>query len=75
MALFMAVIGRMHGDPEDTVRMYETDDVAMAAALFKQDIQARDNVSDEELAIAESNGDGIYVNAVLCSAAPIEQVA
>lgn len=78
MILHFAVIGRFHGDDEATTLVNQAASPADAIRLFKEELCTIQNLNSAEK--AEALGDDpsehmtIYVDTVLCSAAPIEEL-
>ena len=74
---YVAVIGRMCGDDEDTCLMFECVTYDGAIQAFTDAMWAYERMAPDELAeakeLAEANGEGVYINHVLTSTAPIVQ--
>lgn len=66
-----AVIGRMHGDDEDTCFVYECSHASDARQNFIDDMRALEDITPEDV---EAGGEemNVYITHVLKSAAPIE---
>lgn len=62
---YLAVIGRVHGDDEDSVELYEHMTADDAKQAFHEDMQARQGVPSDDV---------VYINYVLASDAPITMV-
>ncbi len=76
---YFAVIGRMCGDDEDSVEIMTVPDEAAAKEEFKRRMWEYTGIDDpEELAEAqenaEANGEGVFINHILTSNAPIVDV-
>lgn len=71
---YIAVIGRMCGDDEDTCLLFECVTREGAINAFTEHMRLLDNMTVEDLAHAEANGEGVFINHVLTSASPIEEI-
>lgn len=71
---YIAVIGRMCGDDEDTCLLFECVTREGAINAFTEHMRLLDNMTAEELELAEANGEGVFINHVLASVSPIEEV-
>lgn len=72
---YYAVTGRMCGDDEDTVELITAESSDEAAEEFKRRKWEYTGMEGEELAEAqaeaEANGEGVFINHILVSTAPI----
>jgi hypothetical protein len=71
MSNFYAVIGRICGDDEDNVLTLCADSREGAINEFRQWMWDLDGSSPEAIELMEDNGQGVFVNHVLVSTAPI----
>lgn len=69
----LAVIGRECGDDEDSILYFQSMTVNDAMAAFKEEMRVMGGLTQEELDQAEAAGEGIFINHVLTSTAPIIQ--
>jgi hypothetical protein len=70
--MWVAVVGRIPGDDEDSCIVYECESAEAAIDAFRQDMHD-DNFDDDEdrLNVIEQYGDDLYVTHTLTSESPI----
>jgi hypothetical protein len=71
--MFLAIIGRICGQEEDTVLVYETQDMDEAESKFRKQLQLNASLTDAAMKIAESKSRGVIIVARLWSDAKIER--
>lgn len=71
MSSFYAVVGRICGDDEDSVLTLCADSREGAINEFRRWLWDLDGSSQEYIELMEANGQGVFVNHVLVSTAPI----
>lgn len=71
---YLVVIGRMHGDDEDTIRLYGDSTREQAMELFIEDMCEENHMTKEEHEAEASKGRGVYINHVLASQSPIADI-
>lgn len=71
---FYAVSGRVCGDDEDTTLVIKAEDRTSALAEYREQMMAINGLSTSELEHLEANGEGIFINSVVMSTAPIHEV-
>lgn len=74
MKTFYAVIGGLYGDGEDTVLTFAAETKEDAIQQYRDAVPVIWGLTDEELATHEASGEGIFINIVLVSSAPIHEV-
>lgn len=67
---YIAIVGRMHGDDEDQVRMYGHMTVVDARQMFINDLREDDQVPEADV-VAEYEYTNVYITHVLTSDSPI----
>lgn len=74
MSNFYAVVGRICGDDEDSVLTLCADSKEEAINQFRHWMWEQDGSSPEAIAEMEAADQGVFVNYVLMSSAPIEEL-
>jgi len=69
---YIAVIGRLHGEDEDTVIFYAHMPTDAAAAAFTEYLRSDAGVLEEDIAAGYEHTN-VYINHVLTSTAPINK--
>lgn len=71
---YIVVIGRMHGDDEDTMLLYGDSTREQAVELFIEDMCEANHMTKDEHEAEVSKGYGVYINHVLASQSPITDI-
>lgn len=74
MSQWYAITGRVCGDDEDTVLIFEADSKEDATREFIEQMWEMDGRCAEDREAAENEGAGIFINSVVRSSTPIEEV-